>query len=117
MPGGDVALLDCGQVKELTTKQRLDLAKLVVMVNEWQNLYNKRIIEKEKEKSSNPASAATSASNLASTSVSASTTTSASSSIVASQESQQGVLSTEEAMQLKTKQIANAVRGFGKLIE
>lgn len=36
MEGGEVCLLDCGQVKQLTTAQRLGLAELIVMVNEWE---------------------------------------------------------------------------------
>lgn len=35
---GRVALLDCGQVKILNTSQRLGLAKLIVMVNFWEQL-------------------------------------------------------------------------------
>jgi aarF domain-containing kinase len=41
MEGGEVCLLDCGQVKQLTTAQRLGLAELIVMVNEWEQ-ENKR---------------------------------------------------------------------------
>ena len=36
-PSGQVALLDCGQVKQLNTDQRIRLAKLVVTVSEWED--------------------------------------------------------------------------------
>jgi len=35
LEGGNVCLLDCGQVKQLTTPQRMGLAGLVIQVNEW----------------------------------------------------------------------------------
>eukprot|EP00607_Mallomonas_marina_P003996 CAMPEP_0182437354 /NCGR_PEP_ID=MMETSP1167-20130531/84963_1 /TAXON_ID=2988 /ORGANISM="Mallomonas Sp, Strain CCMP3275" /LENGTH=229 /DNA_ID=CAMNT_0024630243 /DNA_START=1094 /DNA_END=1780 /DNA_ORIENTATION=+ len=44
MPDSEVALLDCGQVKFMTTEQRLRLARLVVLVNAW---------EREREKDEN----------------------------------------------------------------
>ena len=36
MEGGEVALLDCGQVKIINTKSRIALAELVVLVNRWE---------------------------------------------------------------------------------
>ena len=36
MDGGEVCLLDCGQVKQLTTSERLGLASLIILVNEWE---------------------------------------------------------------------------------
>lgn len=36
LSGGDVALLDCGQVKEINTAQRLGLAKVIVLVQAWE---------------------------------------------------------------------------------
>jgi aarF domain-containing kinase len=41
MEGGDVSLLDCGQVKELNNEQRSALSTLVVSVNEWENINNR----------------------------------------------------------------------------
>ena len=38
---GEVALLDCGQVKQINTKQRINLASLIIMVNQWELLNNK----------------------------------------------------------------------------
>lgn len=35
---GGVALLDCGQVKQISTKERIGLANLIVMVNRWEAL-------------------------------------------------------------------------------
>ena len=43
MEEGRVALLDCGQVKILNTSQKLGLAKLVVMVHEWEKLDAERL--------------------------------------------------------------------------
>lgn len=43
MEEGKVALLDCGQVKILNTSQKLGLAKLIVMVNEWEKLDIERL--------------------------------------------------------------------------
>merc|ERR1711871_909187 len=37
----EICLLDCGQVKELTTDQRLGLAKLIVSVNQWEQANNR----------------------------------------------------------------------------
>eukprot|EP01038_Epipyxis_sp_PR26KG_P010023 gene10023-13479_t len=37
---GKVALLDCGQVKQISTLQRISLAKLVIIINAWENLNN-----------------------------------------------------------------------------
>ena len=37
LEGGNVCLLDCGQVKQLTTPQRMGLANLVIQVNDWEN--------------------------------------------------------------------------------
>lgn len=37
---GNVCLLDCGQVKQLTTPQRMGLAGLVVQVNDWEKENN-----------------------------------------------------------------------------
>ena len=34
--GAEIALLDCGQVKVLTTTQRISLAKLIILVNTWE---------------------------------------------------------------------------------
>lgn len=39
MKGGDVALIDCGQVKQITNDIRIALAKLIVKVNEWELQY------------------------------------------------------------------------------
>jgi len=39
---GNVALLDCGQVKQLSTKGRMNLAKLIIMINDWE-VVNKRM--------------------------------------------------------------------------
>lgn len=36
LENGDVALLDCGQVKMLKSKERIKLAELVVLVNQWE---------------------------------------------------------------------------------
>ena len=33
---GEVALLDCGQVKQITTSQRLALARAIILVDEWE---------------------------------------------------------------------------------
>ena len=63
MEGGEVALLDCGQVglhsivcmllymyvctnkypqvKQINTKQRINLASLIIMVNQWEQLNSK----------------------------------------------------------------------------
>lgn len=38
MEGGDVVLLDCGQVKQFSTKQRLQFASLLVLVHRWEQL-------------------------------------------------------------------------------
>eukprot|EP00596_Hydrurales_sp_CCMP1899_P001988 CAMPEP_0119051372 /NCGR_PEP_ID=MMETSP1177-20130426/73012_1 /TAXON_ID=2985 /ORGANISM="Ochromonas sp, Strain CCMP1899" /LENGTH=511 /DNA_ID=CAMNT_0007030557 /DNA_START=211 /DNA_END=1743 /DNA_ORIENTATION=- len=43
MEDGEVALLDCGQVKELTTSQRLDLASLIVKTKAWENENKKQL--------------------------------------------------------------------------
>ena len=40
MEGGEICLLDCGQVKVLTTPQKIGLAELVVQVNAWEVLNN-----------------------------------------------------------------------------
>jgi len=39
---GNVALLDCGQVKQLSTKGRMNLANLIIMINDWE-VVNKRL--------------------------------------------------------------------------
>eukprot|EP01041_Mallomonas_annulata_P000519 gene519-995_t len=39
-PHPEVCLLDCGQVKVMTTKQRLDLAQLLLFVNAWEKATN-----------------------------------------------------------------------------
>lgn len=36
----EICLLDCGQIKELTSPQRLGLAKLIVSVNQWEQANN-----------------------------------------------------------------------------
>ena len=36
LDGAEIALLDCGQVKVLTTAQRLGLAELIISVNAWE---------------------------------------------------------------------------------
>ena len=36
--GGDISLLDCGQVKILTSPQKIGLAELVLQVNAWETL-------------------------------------------------------------------------------
>lgn len=36
LEGGNICLLDCGQVKQLTLPQRLGLADLIIQVNEWE---------------------------------------------------------------------------------
>jgi aarF domain-containing kinase len=41
MKGGEVALLDCGQVKQISTAERIGLAELVVLVNDWEKEYRK----------------------------------------------------------------------------
>jgi aarF domain-containing kinase len=38
MEGGEVCLLDCGQVKQLSTEQRLRLAALIIQVRQWEVL-------------------------------------------------------------------------------
>lgn len=38
LDGGDVALLDCGQVKQISNAQRIGLAKLVILVNKWEKV-------------------------------------------------------------------------------
>lgn len=40
MEDGEIALLDCGQVKQISTEQRVGLANLIMMVNEWETLNN-----------------------------------------------------------------------------
>ena len=45
---GEVALLDCGQVKQINTLQRLKLARLVVMVHRWEQV--DRMLRKAKAK-------------------------------------------------------------------
>jgi hypothetical protein len=50
LEGGEVALLDCGQVKQISTAQRTSLASLIILVNEWEVL--DRSIRKAKEASS-----------------------------------------------------------------
>eukprot|EP01035_Chromulina_nebulosa_P019087 gene19087-24915_t len=42
MPDNSISLLDCGQIKELTTYQRLGLADLILSINKWEKL-NKKI--------------------------------------------------------------------------
>lgn len=37
-PTSEVALLDCGQVKQLTSARRLALARLLVLINRWEKL-------------------------------------------------------------------------------
>jgi predicted unusual protein kinase regulating ubiquinone biosynthesis (AarF/ABC1/UbiB family) len=36
MEGGEVSLLDCGQVKQISTAQRLGLARVIVLIYEWE---------------------------------------------------------------------------------
>ncbi|KAJ1427003.1 ABC1 family-domain-containing protein [Ochromonadaceae sp. CCMP2298] len=36
LDGGEVALLDCGQVKQISTAQRTSLARLIILVNDWE---------------------------------------------------------------------------------
>lgn len=36
LDAGEVALLDCGQVKQISNVQRIGLAKLVILVNQWE---------------------------------------------------------------------------------
>ena len=36
MEGARVALIDCGQVKQISTTFRLQLAEAILLVNEWQ---------------------------------------------------------------------------------
>mmetsp|Transcript_7988 Transcript_7988/g.17889 ORF Transcript_7988/g.17889 Transcript_7988/m.17889 type:complete len:639 (+) Transcript_7988:163-2079(+) len=38
LDGGEVALLDCGQVKQISTAQRTSLARLIILVNDWEVL-------------------------------------------------------------------------------
>jgi aarF domain-containing kinase len=47
LEGAQICLLDCGQVKELTTPQRLGLARLIVSVNKWESV-NKKYTELKK---------------------------------------------------------------------
>ena len=44
LEGGEVALLDCGQVKQLTTAQRMRLAALVLLVHRWETL-NRQLLK------------------------------------------------------------------------
>ena len=41
MKDGDVALIDCGQVKQITNEIRIALAKLIVKVNDWEREYKR----------------------------------------------------------------------------
>lgn len=41
MPNGDIAMLDCGQVKEITRSQRLGIAEVVMFVNQWEQVNRK----------------------------------------------------------------------------
>lgn len=55
MPNGEICLLDCGQVKELTLEGRLQLAEVVILVNNWEKTnklveyYSQRILDLENQ--------------------------------------------------------------------
>lgn len=89
LEGGQVALLDCGQVKQINTSQRLGLAKLVVLVNQWETI-NRRL------------------GNIKSTS---SSKTEENKKVSSKQ-----LEADEKDLQRLTSDIANMVRSFGKCV-
>jgi len=42
LDNGQTALIDCGQVKQLTFDQQRRLAELIILVSEWENIYVER---------------------------------------------------------------------------
>ena len=53
-PGAKVALIDCGQVKQISTEYRLQLAEAILLVNEWvETGGSPKLIQTAQEKMSN----------------------------------------------------------------